>query len=1507
MARQGFQQTATTASMKSSDVNNAERRDEPAGKGGKTVRVFNWRLALLTLLVVAVLGSALYGWHRVQLQRTAQTFLDRADQLDAKQDWVASAYCMVRHLSLHPDDNAVRIRMTKTFDRGAKDGLQVRQAVNLYYQTLGLVSEDEEAPALRRRLTEMLVELRRYGEAEAETVKLLRADKNDAAAQRLLAIAIFGRMQSADAIGRSKGGVSFQDVFKSEREAFETALKSNPGNVQLSWILASYYRGKKPLFDGKKNELPRAERERMADALMDRMIKANPAIADAYLTRYHYRVQNRLAGSGEDLRTALKLGPDNTGVLLIAAEKAKQDGMVQSRRASLEEARGHYEHVLRIGPGDERCYAQLGEVVWWLGNPQEAVEIWRRGLKTANKDSILLHQCLAAGLVTLGRAGEASSSLDALDALIPLRGDQLVAAKRTALESSRDFVRARWWILKGDLAAAVPLLKRVVAQGAESSDALQKCEAWALLGRILSVKEEWDQAALAYERASLLLPRSAEHKLVAAHAWTKVSRFDKAIQFAEQALTVRNSAEACLLLADARYQQQAALPTAQRQWQPFRKALAQAAESAEKQALARPWRLTLLRAGALLAGAMDKSPDEARVEALKLLRAAENAYPKSAALLQSLPLAFERAGSPADADRALASLGKLPGQALPALLRRSELCLVRRQYAEARAVLKAGLNDLPSDRFQIGLALSAVSAIEGHPEGALQELSQMEKEFPDHPQLLRRLVEMAWDLGKTEESRRWEEKICEKEGANGFYARYYRAQRLAAEIADGKDKRIHEVKKLVDELVKQRPSSPGVNRLVAQIEQKCGNREQAIQAYRNAIRLGERRIEVHEQLTTLLYAEGRFAEAEECLAQLQGQVPLSGGLSGLDICLAAQRGNLDRALATARHSVKSRPKDPMAQIWLGKVLLATGQIKEAEDATRRAVEMAPGEIQTHIALLAIYLHTRQLDLAKKTLEELDRSAKASPAERAFAVAQGRELVCRAAKNDAAFIKKTIASYEEARRLNPDSVALLQRQAIFLLKFDPEAAEAVFRNIQASQKLIETSGVRVSADEQRVQAGLLANRGGKENLLRAQRILEGLIADSRESIPDDNVLLAQLLEAEGKTTLARQQFLAAVNRVAASPGHLAKYVEFLLRQDMGAEAAPWIDRLRQQLPDDLGVHGLYAQWLHNQRRDSEIEPAIEAAAKGILKKPSENELQRIVRDAQLSLVIGNLYAAAEQHAAAERWYRRLLKAAPRQYAPLAVSLGRQNRLREAAALCIEAAKSDGFAQPETVPAGAVGFGAAAGEAASLCIEAALTDHSARPAIVLASVLLSSKTAVDNEVFLLAEPLFAQALQSHAKDTSLLTGVADLRVLQQRTDEAVDLYRRVVSLRPKDIQALNNLATLLAEQPHTREEALRSIDEALKVAGPLPVLLDTKGTILVQDGRAQEAVPLLKEATVGAGVDPRFLFHLSLACQGAGKSDEARKALQQARRGKLTQQLLTPSDRRSLRELEQQLGM
>ncbi len=495
---------AVTAAKDSGDPAGEGRSKVRAGKRQKTVRVFNARLALGTLLAVAVLGPAIYAWHAYQVQRTARAFLERADQLEADQDWTTAASYLHRYLSLQPEDSAVRIRMAKTFDRGAKDWRQKGLAVNLYYETLGLIPEKEQA-APRRRLAELLLEIRRFTAAEAEAAKLLAADGKDPQGRRLLALALYAQVQSGAAVARPKGSRPISQVF-------ESALQDNPGDVQLSAILARIYRSEEQLLDDKKRTLPPAEREKQADLLMDQMIHANPASPDAYLARYAYRAQYRLPGAEEDLRLALKYGPDNLAVLLAAAEQARRNAKADSlaRVLVLAEARSLGEHILQIAPSEERGYLLLGDIHW---ESNSSATCGRDvAMRLEERPTARVFPCTS---VWPGPWWPWDKRIRRRRCWTPWTGFSrghgrlLPSGDRAALECFREFIRAKWWLLKGDPTSALPLLQDVVAQGTSPTEAAQSFEAWLLLGRIWSARNEWDQAAAAYEQAALLQPRSA--------------------------------------------------------------------------------------------------------------------------------------------------------------------------------------------------------------------------------------------------------------------------------------------------------------------------------------------------------------------------------------------------------------------------------------------------------------------------------------------------------------------------------------------------------------------------------------------------------------------------------------------------------------------------------------------------------------------------------------------------------------------------------------------------------------------------------------------------------------------------------------------------------------------------------------------------------------------------------------------------------------------------------------
>jgi Flp pilus assembly protein TadD len=255
------------------------------------------------------------------------------------------------------------------------------------------------------------------------------------------------------------------------------------------------------------------------------------------------------------------------------------------------------------------------------------------------------------------------------------------------------------------------------------------------------------------------------------------------------------------------------------------------------------------------------------------------------------------------------------------------------------------------------------------------------------------------------------------------------------------------------------------------------------------------------------------------------------------------------------------------------------------------------------------------------------------------------------------------------------------------------------------------------------------------------------------------------------------------------------------------------------------------------------------------------------EAQFDSTIGALYSSLEMHADAERWYRKVMKNSPDGYQRLASTLGRQGRYREAIELCEKAAEK---------------------------------DSSVVPSLVLASVLLEGQPAEND--YERAEALLKKAKEAYPNQTDLLGALGALQIQRSNLDEATALFRRVLELRPRDELAMNNLATVLIERPDTLPEGKEIIERAIERFGPQPGLLDVKGVCLIAEGKPKDAASLYEDACSSPRADPRYCFHWAVACQRAGDMERAKIILKRALELNLYGQILTPSDRKMLAELE-----
>ena len=391
------------------------------------------------------------------------------------------------------------------------------------------------------------------------------------------------------------------------------------------------------------------------------------------------------------------------------------------------------------------------------------------------------------------------------------------------------------------------------------------------------------------------------------------------------------------------------------------------------------------------------------------------------------------------------------------------------------------------------------------------------------------------------------------------------------------------------------------------------------------------------------------------------------------------------------------------------------------------------------------------------------------AQRASILAQGYELL-----GDK---EQAQASYREAAQLEPDDPAAQLRLAGYLLRTGSDQQrqepERLLRGVlkrwpdssparrmlaellvehggepqwQEARRLVEEAGKDAAMPEvnRRVQAVLLTRRGGKENLDKARQILEELVLDPKRAAPSDRLRLAQLYETDGKLGPARQQYLKLVDRENPNAAHLASYVELLLRHDRFDEADPWLKKLEGLSPDDLGVTALRARWLRGKGQPEKIEPLVEPLAERLSKKLDHGK----PREAELALTVGNLYSAVEQYQAAARWYGRLVAMRPNDL-NLWPSCWR-SKARPGRPSSFAATRPS----PTTAP-----------------------DR----ALTLALALLAGKPSAED--FRLAEPVLTKAAADHKDDVDLLSALASVRVVQQRLDEAVRMFRQVLALETR----------------------------------------------------------------------------------------------------------------------------
>ncbi|WP_168206844.1 tetratricopeptide repeat protein [Lacipirellula limnantheis] len=1459
----------------------------------------NWRLAGVTVALACVAVPLAYWRYRSAYEQTAGALLERAAELEKEQEWDDATRYYQRYLLIKPSDGDALARMTDAYAHGEQTPERLMRVNALLYRVLGQSSEAEQ-PALRLQLAENLLKLGSFKQAIAE----LKDFKDDALLPRSRKTVALAKIRLVGFDPDVKIGDAVNELLAVADELPDDVELANEGAAALRQF-------------GSDPALADLNPPTRADEIMDRLVELKPDDVDARLARCRYRFQHQLPGGNEDLERAIAIAPNNIEVLYLSAistlTKAKES-------AELKPAEEHLRRVIKLAPSDERAYALLADVLAQTGRADQAADLLQKGRKPTG-NSIELNLRLVNLQLLASQWDQAAETLRELDAQSPTILAQLEQNQRLPLENRLKLAHARLDLGRQALAAAATKLRSIYLSE-EAASVNGQTPAWVqatqLLAAIHGQSGQWDKAA-EYSRVLLRArPNDPAVTSAAADALLKSGSPADAVAVLDGiSEDAGQGVELPLRRVQAHLAQQLALQKEERNWSEFQSALKAAKPHADAS-----WELLFCEANYLLASGNDGG-------AAKTVREGEARFASEVRFWKSAAQLYSRLKLGDDLARALQKHQALGPPAAEQVALEAALLAESGDYKAAeKRLASASAEASPAERRRLDRLRVETLMLGGQSAAAKQLISSLIEADPADTGALEMGIQIALSSGDLPTAARWEEKLAAAD-PNAALLPYWRASRLLLEYqrlnAEEKEEHFEEkeaLKKLVASIRLERPRWYPVVSLAAQLAEATeGGERQALADYQLAVDLGDRRAATLEHLATLLYKFERPDDADKYLTLLATDAYSASNVDAAIVEMAVKQDRAAAAIEAAQKRIEKSPQDVSKRLFLARLLLRSGDADQAIEVLQAAAKQFPADDQVWSGLIAALVSANRPEEARSALESLSQSSGIPTKKRLVAAARGHELL-----GDLAAAQR---QYELAIVEEPGDADTLLGLARILAKGSPVAARAQYEKVlqadplnvearralamllastgeeadwtRATQILSELSASEGAGADNRLRALLLSQKGRTRaeriaNCQKAREILEQQIAG--ESTGDAIVtrrLLAQTLEREaalsGDTALiaaAAEQFREIIDESGTTADQIAQAIDFSLRngspnstsgaqvaalseqqQALLAEAEANIERLRRlHVKDDDGIDALavsFAARLAIARGD-------ETKARGLIAEFAAS-LPAGATPAEESsrlLAIGRLYGLVGAHAEAEAWYRKLAAVTPRANMLVIQSLADQGR------------RSD---------------------AANFCLEAAAGPLSTELALMLAAVMTVPEGEKAEE-FSGADAALEAAISKQDANLQLLQAAAVMRASRRDYDAAIDIFRRILAINPTDELALNNLATLLAERPNQRAEALELIERAVALSGRQPTLLDTQGTIHLKLGQAPQAIQCLEEATAGGAADARYYLHLAAAYQLAERRQDAQAMLAEAKNFGIEKFVLTDDDRALLEALEKQ---
>jgi len=878
-------------------------------------RYFNWKLAIVLVISLVVLGISAFGlrqWRRTN--RAEQSFILGNKAYDEHR-WEDAAEHLGSYIALERDDVSTLLKYAdaQLKSRPTKRN-RVQQAIGAYRTVLRLDRENAEAAT---KLTEIYLSIGSPGEAELIVRRQLET-KEEPELRRMLALALAG-----------------QRKFKEAAEELKAIIKEYPEQVSAYETLGQLIEQRPEDF----KDLP--------SQWYDQAVERNPSSALAYVIRAgFYRRSEDLAAALDDLAQVERQDLSDSAVRLRLAQELISLNV-------LDKAEVHLAVVREISPNDKDLWTTWAQLALRLQSKEKMQEVAETGLKELSSQPWDFMPLAAELFIRCGKLEDAndciskmyekdisSASVAFLQGLVAAEQRHLSDAVkywRRSMESGNKSIHVRLALASalshlGNTQSAVQQLQTLISENPDSS------EGYLALAKLLAQTGKWAEAADYAARAVELSPDNQESVLLHLQAQIQLLSARPGGQGAVSMQVWNNIQQQLSVL------EKDAEPIGEVKLLQIQLALQQDKLAEAESMIAQLRETNLSKVRIIMAEAELLTAQEKIDQAIMRLDEAVKEFPESVDLVRYLAILLDQKGS----------------------------------QKECEACVKDALERIgePIARRELSLLLAQFYTRWGQNDSIYVLLNELAQKLPDDILLKRRLLLCERVINDPEQAQQIINDIKSIEGESGWQWRYEQAKLWFA--MDDFKNRYPQILSLLQKNMQANPNDQTSHLLLARTYERAGEMQLAISTYREILSQSPDDLRVIIPAVAALYRQRQYDEAEQVLNRASREKLYHPELQRLQLQSYLRRGQLDSASGILQDVLVNDPNNQAACLSLALLKIQQADYDQASNLLDRLKILNPNSLPVAAAQIHLNIRrdnkSEALRISDEIVKNLDNAS-----------------------------------------------------------------------------------------------------------------------------------------------------------------------------------------------------------------------------------------------------------------------------------------------------------------------------------------------------------------------------------------------------------------------------------------------------------------------------------------------------------------------------------------------------